>query len=133
MKLTGNSIINTEHFIYIFNGFTYISKLRLINQIFIFNFIYRMLSGHFDESLKVIASALPPSPQTLLFSATLNDQIMNSKIFNISQNVSEIKYYLSFHQTYFFYYIGIGISMDKFLRSGNSRYVGPEVLTMCRL
>ncbi|XP_026470694.1 probable ATP-dependent RNA helicase Dbp45A [Ctenocephalides felis] len=46
----------------------------------------RMLSGHFDESLKVIASALPPSPQTLLFSATLNDQIMNSKIFNISQN-----------------------------------------------
>lgn len=49
----------------------------------------RMLDGSFDESLNIIHNKLPQNRVNLFFSATLNNLIKESKIFNLSSTAFE--------------------------------------------
>jgi ATP-dependent RNA helicase DDX49/DBP8 len=49
----------------------------------------RMLSGSFDDSLKVIEKFLPKKRQNLFFSATMKEYLKESSLFPISDDVFE--------------------------------------------
>lgn len=47
----------------------------------------RLLSGSFDDDLEKVFSVLPAKKQTLLFSATINEQIKENQLFSLNTEV----------------------------------------------